>query len=104
MIGYRFTKYNPVIENQKSSFENLLKVFLQLLTIASGDVNEALSWMNEIDRKYKLTDDQYGIGDFIDDLKKNNFIEQDETGLNLRPPQKLKELLESSHLRKFLES
>ena len=88
MIGYRFTKYNPSLENQKSSFENLLKVFLQLLTISSGDVNEALNWMNDLDRKYTLTDDRYGIGDFIDDLKKNNFIEEDETGINFVPTSK----------------
>ena len=88
MIGYRFTKYNPLIENQKSSFENLLKIFLQLLTIASGDVSEALNWMNDLDRKYTLTDDAYGIGDFIDDLKKNNFIKEDETGINFVPTSK----------------
>jgi uncharacterized protein with von Willebrand factor type A (vWA) domain len=88
MIGYRFTKYNPSLEQKQSSFDNLLKVFLQLLTISSGDVNEAISWMNQLDRKYKLTDDSYGIGDFIDDLKKNNFIEQDESGLNFIPTTK----------------
>jgi uncharacterized protein with von Willebrand factor type A (vWA) domain len=88
MIGYRFTKYNPSLEQKKSSFDNLLKVFLQLLTISSGDVNEAIGWMNELDRKYNLTDDNYGMGDFIDDLKKNNFIEQDESGLNFIPTSK----------------
>ena len=70
MIGYRFTKYDPSLEKKKSSFDNLLKVFLQLLTISSGDVSEALNWMNELDRKYSLTEDNYGMGDFIDDLNK----------------------------------
>ena len=88
MIGYRFTKYDPALEKLKSSFENLLKVFLQLLTISSGDVNEAINWMNDLDRKYGLTDNQYGMGDFIDDLKNNNFIEEDETGINFVPTSK----------------
>src|SRR5574338_222830 len=88
MIGYRFTKYDPAFYLKKSSFDNLLKVFLQLLTISSGNVDEALSWMNELDRKYNLTDDNYGMGDFIDDLKKNNFIEKDESGLRLVPTSK----------------
>jgi Ca-activated chloride channel homolog len=85
MIGYRFTKYNPQLENKKSNFDNLLKIFLQLLTISSGDVNEAMGWMNELDRKYNLTDDGYGMGDFIDDLKKDNFIELDNSGINFIP-------------------
>src|SRR5574338_1629487 len=88
MIGYRFTKYDPAFDLKKSSFDNLLKVFLQLLTISSGNVDESLSWMNELDRKYNLTDDNYGMGDFIDDLKKNNFIEKDESGLRLVPTSK----------------
>jgi uncharacterized protein with von Willebrand factor type A (vWA) domain len=59
-----------------------------LLTISSGDVNEAINWMNDLDRKYSLTDNQYGMGDFIDDLKKNNFIKQDENGINFVPTSK----------------
>jgi len=88
MIGYRFKKYDPSIEKKQSSFDNLLNLFLELLTIFSGNVNEVLSWMNELDWKYKLTDDNYGMGDFIDDLSKNNFIEKDKSGLNLIPTSK----------------
>ena len=42
---------------------------MQLLNITSGDVAEALSYLNEFDKEYKLTNDEYGIGDFIQDLK-----------------------------------
>ena len=79
MLGTRFTKYVPSI-NQKGKFEDLLKVFLQLLTITSGDVSEALNWMNQLDRKYGLTDGKYGMGDFIRDLKDKNYIEENEDG------------------------
>ena len=101
MIGYRFTQYDPLIEKQKSSFDSLLKIFLQLLTISSGDVSEALNWMNELDRKYNLSDDQYGIGDFIDDLKKNNFIEQDETGVNFKPTSKSERTIRKQSLEEI---
>jgi hypothetical protein len=69
MIGHRFTDFIPNNEDGES-FDNLLKIFLQLVTITSGDVSEALNWMNELDRQYNITDDEYGMGDFIDDLKK----------------------------------
>jgi len=78
MTGNRFTDYVPGSEGQGSAFDNLLKVFLQLLTISSGDVSEALSWLSQIDAKYSITDNQYGIGDFIRDLKEKNYIEEDE--------------------------
>ncbi|HCR53040.1 MAG TPA: hypothetical protein DIW27_01395, partial [Cytophagales bacterium] len=40
-------------------------------------VGEALQWLTEVDRQYKLTNDQYGMGDFIEDLKKNGFISEE---------------------------
>ncbi|MHB9013318.1 MAG: vWA domain-containing protein [Ignavibacteriaceae bacterium] len=77
MIGTRFTEFFPGNQG-KSEFDNLLKIFLQLLTITSGDVSEALNWLNQLDQQYKLTDDNYGIGNFIQELKDKNFIEENE--------------------------
>lgn len=73
MLGNRFIKYNDG-ENAKSRFEQMLDLFMQLLTYTNGDVGEALQWMNELDKKYQLTDDDYGIGDFIDELKEKGYI------------------------------
>ncbi len=79
MIGTRFTDYVPQ-PNSGGSFENLLKLLLQLLTITSGDVAEALNWLNQIDQKYGLTNNNYGMGDFIQELKDKNYIEENENG------------------------
>ncbi len=76
MIGHRFTEFIPG-NSGESRFEDLLKIFMQLLTITSGDVTEALNWMNELDKKYNLTDNNYGMGDFINELKDKNYIEED---------------------------
>lgn len=74
MLGHRFSKYTPPPDEAKSDFERLLKVFMQLLLITSGNVAEALEWLTEVDKQYKLTNSQYGIGDFIEDLKRNGYI------------------------------
>src|SRR5258706_1312669 len=74
MLGYRFSKYVPSPETEKSDFERLLKIFMQLLLITAGNVSEALQWLTEVDKQYKLTNDQYGIGDFIEDLKRQGYI------------------------------
>ncbi len=76
MLGYRFSNYVPSDDNS-NPFERLLKIFLDLLTYTSGDVQEALNWMNQLDRQYGLTDDDYGMGDFIEDLKRHGYIEEE---------------------------
>ena len=83
MIGHRFTDFIPD-ENSKGSFDDLLKVFMQLVTITSGDVSEALNWMNELDRQYNLTGEEYGMGDFIDELKEKGFIKENEDGKTIK--------------------
>lgn len=77
MLGHRFSKYTPPPDEAKSDFERLLKVFMQLLLITSGNVAEALQWLTEVDKQYKLTNGKYGIGDFIEDLKRNGYITED---------------------------
>ena len=79
MRGYGFEKYNPK-ETPKGGFEELLKLFLELLNYTAGDANEALAWMSELDKQYKLTTDEYGMGDFIDELKSKGYLSNDEPG------------------------
>jgi uncharacterized protein with von Willebrand factor type A (vWA) domain len=61
----------------KTKFEQLLNLFLQLLTYTNGDVAEALQWLNQLDRQYSLTNDEYGMGDFVDELKEKGYIDED---------------------------
>ena len=72
--GFRFSEYIPP-QQDKPDFESLLKIFLQLVTITSGDVSEALSWLSSLDKQYNLTSDEYGIGDFIEDLRKKGYLQ-----------------------------
>lgn len=78
MLGYRFTDFKP--EEGKTPFEKLLDIFLQLINITSGNVSETLDWMNDLDRQYKLTTPDYGMADFIDELKKNGYLGENESG------------------------
>src|SRR5690606_34968552 len=77
------SKYDPRGEG-KSTFEQLLDIFLQLLTYTNGDVSEALDWMNQIDKEYELTNDEYGMGDFIEELKEKGYIKEDPAVGNLK--------------------
>ncbi|MDH5608582.1 MAG: hypothetical protein OEY56_03810 [Cyclobacteriaceae bacterium] len=77
MIGYRFTEFIPDQDPSASTFEKLLHIFLQLLVITSGDVGEALSWLTNLDRQYQLSNPDYGMGDFIDELKNKGYLTED---------------------------
>jgi Ca-activated chloride channel family protein len=74
--NYRFSDYIPP-ENSGPNFESLLEIFLQLVTLTSGDVGEALQWMNQLDQEYRLTNDAYGMGNFLEDLKTNGYLSED---------------------------
>jgi len=74
--GYRFTEYTVPPKNKKADFDTLFKIFQQLLNLTAGKVDEAMRWLNQLDRQYKLTDENYGIGDFYEDLKKKGYIEE----------------------------
>jgi Ca-activated chloride channel homolog len=42
MLGYRFSEYVPNPNGDKSAFENLLNLLMQLLVYTSGDFQEAM--------------------------------------------------------------
>ena len=75
MKGYQFSLFDPNSEG-KTSFEKLLDVFLQLLTYTNGDAGEALNWLTQLDKEYELTNEEYGLGDFIEDLKQKGYIDE----------------------------
>jgi len=77
MKGFRFTQYIPPQDPEKNTFENLLNIFLQLVTMTGGDVAEALNWLSNLDKRYNLTNPNYGIGDFIEDLKTKGYLTEE---------------------------
>jgi len=77
VIGHHFSKFDPN-QQGKSKFEQLLDVFMELLTYTNGDVGEAMNWMNQLDKEYELTDEEYGMGDFIEDLKEKGYIQENQ--------------------------
>ena len=72
MIGYRFD--NNIPDPNQSVFDRLFGIFQELMLYTSGDVSEALAWLNELDREYKLTTQDYGMADFINELIERGYI------------------------------
>lgn len=70
--------FEPFQEEEKSNFERLLDIFQELIVYTSGDVDETLDWMEQLDKEYKLFTPEYNMDDFIEDLKKHGYIKDDE--------------------------
>lgn len=58
-------------------FDKLFEIFSELITHTSGDLDEALDWLRELDKEYGLTDDNYTLENFIEDLKKKGYIREE---------------------------
>ncbi len=86
MLGYRFGK---LIDKGKDEtpFEKLFKIFSELLTITGGDVAESLQWLTDVDRQHGVTDDNYTMADFIQELKDRGYLKEqgDEGGMIITP-------------------
>ena len=69
--GFYFKQYEAPFQ---SPFDKLFDVFKELIAHTSGDFDEAIDWLRELDKEYKLTDENYTIDDFVEDLKKKGYI------------------------------
>lgn len=98
MKGFLFTEYQapPV-----SKFEELLNLFKELITYTSGDVQEALDWLAELDKQYGLTDETYSIDDFIKELKEKGYLRDEkdnESGSGLSITAKMEQAIRQQAL------
>jgi uncharacterized protein with von Willebrand factor type A (vWA) domain len=75
MLGFKFSKFNPG-ENAQTPFDRLFNLFMELLHYTGGDATEALDWLTQLDRKHGLSNKEYGIGDFIEDLKEQGYLSE----------------------------
>ena len=70
--GLRFSRHVP---KEQSPFERLFEIFKELITHTSGDFDEAIDWLRELDKEYTLTDENYTIDDFVRDLLERSYIQ-----------------------------
>lgn len=72
--GFVFKNYESP---SQSPFDKLFDVFKELITHTSGDFEEAIDWLRELDKEYELTTPDYTIDNFIEDLKKKGYIREE---------------------------
>lgn len=75
MFGFQFSQYKPQPKGG-SRFDQLLNLFMQLIQYTNGDVAETIDWMNQLDNQHHITDNEYGMGNFIEDLKDKGYVKE----------------------------
>lgn len=71
--GFVFTSH---IAEELSPFEKLFDIFQELIVHTSGDFDEAMEWLKQLDEEYQLTSEEYSLDDFVEDLIKKGYIRQ----------------------------
>lgn len=72
--GFVFTKHT---QEEQSLFQRLLEIFQELIVHTSGDFDEAINWLRQLDEEYQLTTEEYTIDDFIEELKAKGYIREE---------------------------
>jgi Ca-activated chloride channel homolog len=75
MRGWHFSA-KILKKDEVNGFEKLFNLFQELIMHSSGDVSEALTWLTQIDREFEITDAEYSIPEFIDELKEKGLIKE----------------------------
>ncbi|MFT5183151.1 MAG: Ca-activated chloride channel family protein [Flavobacteriales bacterium] len=76
MNGVTFTRYTAE-QDKRSPFERLKEIFFELLTHTSGDIDEAMDWMEQLDKEHGLTDDKYTLEDFYNELRQKGYLREE---------------------------
>ena len=69
--------FKPYEAPSQSPFEKLFDIFKELITHTSGDFDEAMDWLKELDKEYKLTNPDYTLDDFVEELKERGYLKEE---------------------------
>lgn len=75
---FRYSEWRDDQSKSKLTFEELMRLFSQLLLHTNGNIDEALQWLTQLDNEYNLFDDtdNMGFDEFLEWLKKEGYIEE----------------------------
>ncbi|MBC7426464.1 MAG: hypothetical protein H7321_08000 [Bacteroidia bacterium] len=100
MQDFRFTEHIPD-DKGNNKFNELLDLFTQLLGYTKGDAGEALEWLNQIDNEHHLTDNDYGMGDFLQDLKDKGYVKENDLEGTLKVTAKTEQTIRQKSLEEI---
>lgn len=89
-MKFIYSRWNEKSLTDEQRLERLLNLFSYILLQTSGDVNEALDWLSQLDEKYNFFDESLSLTDFIDILKQKGLIDETDGMFTLTPKGEMK--------------
>ncbi|MDP2885136.1 MAG: VWA domain-containing protein [Ignavibacteria bacterium] len=74
-MRFRYSKWTPGSMTDEQRLQSLMSIFSYLLIQTSGDVDEALSWLQQLAEQYGLFDRSLSLDDLVNKLKEQGLIE-----------------------------
>jgi uncharacterized protein with von Willebrand factor type A (vWA) domain len=84
---FRYSEWRDEQNKSHLTFDDLMRLFSQLLLQTNGDAGQALQWLTYLDEKHGIFSDEpgKGLGDFIEWMKQQGYIEEIDKMLRLTP-------------------
>ena len=95
--GWSFAIFKDI---KKSPFEKFFNIFKELILHTSGDFDEAIDWLRQLDKEYSLSEENYDVDDFIDELMQKGYITKRFDLLSNKDSTRISSKMEKA-LRKF---
>lgn len=73
-----YSKWLPHSKTDEQRLNDLISLFNSILIQTSGDIQDALDWLEQLGIEYQLFDKDLSFGDFVDELKKQGLIAEKE--------------------------
>jgi uncharacterized protein with von Willebrand factor type A (vWA) domain len=79
-VQIAYLQFDHAEAMRRLNLKQVLKLWNELLLMASGDVEQAMQWMEQLWNRYKLMDGQMTFEEFKELLKKQGLIGEGENG------------------------
>jgi len=74
----KYSEWTDQSLTDEQRLEKMFSLFSYILIQTSGDVNEALDWMSQLDEQYEMFDDTISMSEFIEKLKERGYIDEND--------------------------
>jgi Ca-activated chloride channel homolog len=71
-----YSKWTDKSLTDEQRLEQLYSLFSYILIQTNGDPGEALEWLQQLDEKYGIFNNEISFSDFVDKLKEKGYIEE----------------------------
>lgn len=80
MTDHIYSAFDRSKQSQRARFEEIAKVWNQLLVATNADIERATRWLEQLDRRYHFFDDSFSLADFLKQLEQRQWIERTSGG------------------------